>query len=112
MNEIITFGGVNYTAINVITGINTISFSPLGLTEQEAKTVFKDAKALVIGDGTEIYGEYPNVTFESITIEANERITVNMHILTETEVQLRDLQVSQLEQDEVITELLYGGNEI
>ena len=33
MNEIITVGGVNYTAINVTTGINTISFSPLGLTE-------------------------------------------------------------------------------
>lgn len=112
MNEIITVGGVNYTAINVTTGINTISFVLSELTEQEVMAVFKDAKALVVGDGTEIYGEYPNITFESITIEANERITVNMHILTETEVQLRDLQVSQSEQDEVIAELLYGGNEI
>ena len=41
MNEIITVGGVEYTATKVSTGINTISFMLQDLTEDEAKSVFE-----------------------------------------------------------------------
>ena len=111
MNEIITAGGVKYTATNISTGINTITFTLLGLAEDEAKAAFRHAESLPIGDEDTAYGKYPDVKFESLTIGADEKITITMHILNNTEKQIRDLQVSQAEQDEAIAELLYGGGE-
>lgn len=118
MNETITVGGVKFTAANVTTGLNSISFMLPDLTEDEAKAAFKNAKSLSVGEGKTAYGEYPDVEFLSITIGANESVTVTMHILSETERQIRELQtsqaefqVSQAEQDEVIAEMLYGGGE-
>lgn len=109
MNETITVGGVKYTVTNVDTGLNSISFLLPDLTEDEAKAAFKNAKSLTVGDGKTAYGEYPDVEFVSITIGADESVKVSMHILTETEKQLRELQVSQLEQDEAIAAMMFGG---
>lgn len=112
MNEIITVGGVNYTATKVTTGINTISFTLSGLTVDEAHEVFKNAKSLEVGEEEGVaYGLYPDVRFDHLAIYADESLIVTMRIPTETEKQINALQVSQAEQDEVIAELLYGGGE-
>lgn len=109
MNETITVNGANYTAKNVLTGIDTISFT---LTEpmDDPEAAFREAKSLTVGDaGGTAYGQYPDVDYESLTIAADGSVTVTMHILTTTEKQIRELQVSQTEQDEVLAEILYGG---
>lgn len=112
LTEIITADGIDYTVQNTSTGLNTISFVVQKMTANEAETIFRNTVSLTVNseDGG-VYGEYPDVKFESLAIGADEGITVTMHILTEAEKQIRDFQISQAEQDEVIAELLYGGGE-
>ncbi len=109
MNEIITANDVEYTAKNVTTGIDTISFTLLEPMD-DPEAAFRETKSLTVGDteGT-AYGQYPEVKYESLTIAADGSVTITMHILTKTEKAIRELQVSQAEQDEVIAEMLYGG---
>lgn len=112
MNEIITANGVKYTTQNLITGLNTISFMLQGLTVDEAEAAFRNVTSLTVGtDETEdtVYGEYPNVTYESITNDAEENITITMHIPSKMELQIAALQESQSEQDEAIAQLMFGG---
>lgn len=111
MNEIITVNGVSYAAQNVTTGANSISFVLKNLSLEEAETVFKDCESLTVGTEEEMYGNYPNVTFESITKDADGNVSVTMHILTKSELQIKELQVSQAEQDEAIATLMFGGND-
>lgn len=111
MKEIITVNGVSYAAQNVTTGINTISFVLTELSAEEAETVFKDCESLTVGTEEEVYGNYSNVTFESITKDADGNVSVTMHILTKSELQIKELQVSQAEQDEAIATLMFGGND-
>ena len=66
MNEIITVNGVAYTVQNVTTGANSISFVLTNLTIEEAETAFKSAESLTVGTEEETYGNYPNVSFESV----------------------------------------------
>lgn len=110
MNEIITANGVDYTAQNVTTGLNTISFMITAPAAGDAEAAFREVKELTVGDGEgTAYGEYPDVEFESITIDADKNVTITMHILTATEKQIRELQVSQAEQDEAIAAMMFGG---
>lgn len=116
MSEIITVGGESYTTTKVSTGINTISFMLSDLTADEARTVFENAKSLSVGDGNEVYGEYPDVEYQSITIDAKGKVTVTMHIPTKTERQIKDLQdavaghdVAIAEHDEAIATIIFGG---
>lgn len=119
MNEIIIAGGVEYAAQDVTTSVNTISFKLSELTADAAREAFNDVETLAVGNGTDnIYGEYPNVKFLSVTLAVDGSITVTMHILSETEKQIRELQEAQTkiqtsvrEHDEIIAELLYGGGE-
>ena len=111
MNEIITTGGVSYTATNVTTGVDSISFDVINMTADEAKGAFRDVTSLTVGDeNNEAYGKYPDIKLESVTEYEDGRIVITMHILSETERYIRDLKISQTEQDEVLAELLYGGN--
>lgn len=107
MNEIITVNGTAYSAENVTTGANTISFVLTDLSAEEAEAVFRNAESLTVGTEEEVYGNYPNVSFESVTKDAEGIVSVTMHILTKEELQIKELQVSQAEQDEAIAEL-YG----
>ena len=109
MNEIITVNGVAYVAQNVTTGANSISFVLAELSAEEAETVFRNAESLTVGSEDEVYGNYPNVTFESITKDVDENVTVTMHIITKEELQIKELQMSQAEQDEAIAALMFGG---
>ena len=116
MNEIITAGGVKYTSKNVTTGIDTISFTLVSPME-DPESAFREVTELTVGDEQEtVYGQYPDVEYESITISADGSVTVSMHILTKTEKQIKELQVSQTEQDkaiaeqdEAIAEIFFGG---
>lgn len=109
MNEIITIGGAEYITTKVSTGIESISFVLTGLTEEEAKTAFESAKSLSVGDENGIYGEYPDVEFESIMIDSEGSITVTMYIPSKMEKQIRDLQEAVAEHDEAIAAIMFGG---
>ena len=115
MNEIITANGVKYTVQNLHTGLNTISFMVQGLTVEDAEAAFRNVASLTVGtigtDETEdiIYGEYPNVIYESITKDAEDNITITLHIPTKNELQIAELQESQAEQDEAIATIMFGG---
>lgn len=118
MNETITVNGVEYTAKNVAIGIDTISFMLVNPIENP-EAAFRGANELTVGDeqGT-VYGQYPDVEYESLTIAADGSVTITMHILTKTERQIRQLQasqaefqVSQAEQDEAIATMMFGGGE-
>lgn len=111
MNEIITVCGKKYTA-TTITGLNTISFTLSDLTADEVETVFKSVESLTVSDDqNNVYGEYPNVVYKSVTKDADGNVSVSMSILAQEQVQIKELQTSQAEQDEAIAELLYGGCE-
>ena len=119
MNEIITANGVKYTTQNVETKLNTISFTLQGLTADEAEAAFCDVTSLTVGTSEDIgitYGEYPNVTYESLTKDADNNITITMHIPSKLELQIAELQelqaelqISQAEQDEAIATIMFGG---
>lgn len=112
MNEIITVCSKKYTATNVITGLNTISFTLSDLTADEVETVFKSVESLTVSDDqNNVYGEYPNVVYKSVTKDADGNVSVSMSILAQEQVQIKELQTSQAKQDEAIAELLYGGCE-
>lgn len=108
--EIITVNGVDYAAQNVTTTSRSIAFSLSGDTA-EIKAAFENATELTVSseDG-EVYGEYANLTFESITEYADSTIVVTMHIPSPLELAVSQLQTSQAEQDEAIADL-YGGLE-
>ena len=117
MNEIITANGVKYTVQNLITTQNAISFMVQGLTTDEAETAFRSVESLTVGANEEtVYGEYPNVIYESVTKNADDEITITMHIPTKIELQIAELQesqeeiqISQAEQDEAIATMMFGG---
>ena len=107
MNEIITVNGTAYSAENVTTTSKSIAFSLAG-DAAEIKAAFENATELTVSneDG-EVYGEYANLTFESITEYADNTIIVTMHIPSTLELAVTQLQTSQADQDEAIAEL-YG----
>ena len=112
MKEIITAGGVKCTATNVSTGLNTISFTLFDMTVDEAEAVFKNVESLMVSDEQDnVYGEYPNVAYESVTKDADENVSVSMHILTHDQVQIRELQVIAAEHDAAIAAMMFGGEE-
>lgn len=111
MKEIITTNGVSYAAQNVTTGANSISFTLAELTVEEAEAVFRDCESLTVGTDDTVYGEYPHVSFESVSKDVDGIVTVTMHIPTKEELQIKELQVSQAEQDEAIATLMFGGND-
>lgn len=108
--EYITANGTEYECQSVTTGLDSISFVMAGQEISDIKTSFKDVTALeVSGEDKTIYGTYANLSFESATVYENDSVRVTMHIKSETEVRLENLEESQAEQDEVIAELIYGG---
>lgn len=106
--EIINVNGVSINAEKVTTSINSISITVSGSTLDDVKRVFSPATALTVSDGEgNVYGRYDNVSFESVTEYSDGAVTVTMHILSNTEIAIKQLQISQSEQDEAIAEL-YG----
>lgn len=112
MKEIITAGSIKYTATNVSTGLNTISFTLSDMATDEAEAAFRNVESLTVSDEQDnVYGEYPNVVYESVTKDAAGNVSVSMHILTQDQVHIGELQVSQDEQDAAIAAMMFGGEE-
>ena len=110
--EYITANGIEYATKSVTTSINAISFKIEGKTANEAKTAFQPVTELTVsGEDKVAYGIYNNLSFESVTEYADGTVEVTMHIKSDAEVRLDALEQSQAEQDEVIAEMLGGGEE-
>ena len=109
--EYIKANGTEYECQSVTTGLDSISFVMAGQEISAIKTSFKDVTALeVSGEDKTVYGTYENLSFESATVYTDDSIRVTMHIKSDTEVRLENLEQSQSEQDEMIAELMFGVN--
>ena len=105
--EKITANGITYDAKNVTTSSNSISFS-IDDTAENLKESFSSVTSLTVSDSDgQVYGTYDHILFQSITEYADGTVTVTMHIMSQTEIAIAELQVTQAEQDEAIVEL-YG----
>lgn len=108
--EIIKVNGVNYDTTNVSTSANSIAFTVTDGDITSLKNIFKEVTTLSVADSEtpdEIYGEYDNLSFESISEDSEGNVTIVMHIPTALELAVAQLQSSQADQDEAIAEL-YG----
>lgn len=107
--EYITANGTEYVCRSVTTGTNSISFTMDGKEIAEVEATFRGVESITVaGEDKETYGNYENLNFESATVYAAGSICVTMHIPTEIEQRLADLEATQAEQDEVIAELIGG----
>ena len=108
--EIIIVNDVNYDTTDISTSANSIAFTITGGDITSLKNTFKEVTALSVADSETpdtIYGEYENLSFESISEDSEDNVTIVMHISTALELVVAQLQSSQADQDEAIAEL-YG----
>lgn len=105
--EKITANGITYDAENVTTSSNSISFS-IDDTAENLKGAFSSVTSLTVSDSDgQVYGTYDHISFQSVTEYTDGVVTVTMHIMSQTEIAIAELQATQAEQDEAIAEL-YG----
>lgn len=117
--EYITANGTKYECQTVTTSTNSISFTMEGQEFEIINVAFQKVTELTVSnEHEETYGTYSGITFESATVYADGIIEVVMHIPSEIELRLAaleesnaELNTSQAEQDEIIAELMYGGEE-
>lgn len=111
--EIIKANGTEYQCKTVTTGVDSISFTMEGQDLTTIETAFREVTELSVSgvDGA-TYGTYGNLSFESATVFEDGTISVTMHIKSQLEVRLdnieesqKTLQTSQEIQDEAIVEL-------
>lgn len=109
-HEYVTVGSENYQTENVTTGTNSISFALADMPIADVVEKFSHVTELeVSGADLQPYGIYKNLTFASATVDANGVVAVTFHIANDSEVRLKNLEQTQAEQDEVIAELIDGG---
>ena len=110
MNEYVIIGKENYKTESVVTGVSSIGFSIADMEIAEAVEKFKSVTDLSIsGEDLKPYGVYSNLTFNSATVDADGLVTVVFHIATKEEIRIKNLEATQTEQDVVISELMFGG---
>ena len=107
--EFVKVNGVEYACKAVVTGVDSISFSIEGQAVADIETAFRPVTELTVaGEDKKIYGTYKNLSFESATVYKDGSTMVTMHIKSDTELRLENLEQTQAEQDEVLAELLGG----
>nr|DAN06755.1 MAG TPA: hypothetical protein [Caudoviricetes sp.] len=107
--EFVKVNGVEYACKAVVTGVDSISFSIEGQAVADIETAFRPVTELTVaGEDKKIYGTYKNLSFESATVYEDGSTMVTMHIKSDTELRLENLEQTQAEQDEVLAELLGG----
>lgn len=110
--EYIKVNGITYECQNVTTQENSISFTVKGHEIETIKDKFGAVTALTISDSSgDVYGTYENLSFESTTVFADGSIEVVMHIPTEMELRVMALEAALEEHDELVSEIMYGGDE-
>lgn len=108
--EFVKANGAEYACEAVVTGIDSISMLMKGQAVADIETAFCQVTELTVADEEkEIYGTYKNLSFESATVYEDGTVMVTMHIKSKTELRFESLEQTQAEQDEVIAELLGGG---
>lgn len=108
--EYVHIDGKSYEALLVMTSNGSISFTLQDMTVAEAVEKFETATAVdVSGEDQQIYGAYRNVTFAAVAINEDKSIAVAFKVPSDTERRISVLEKTQEEQDEVIAELLGGG---
>ena len=111
-HEYVIIGGEKFQTEFVSTGINAICFALADIPIADVVTRFSGAKELRIsGADLKPYGIYQNVIFASAMVNAEGIVTVTFRIATNEEIRLKNLEQTQVEQDEVIAELIGGGEE-
>lgn len=111
--EYITANGIEYECQTVTTGNNSIYFTMKGQAISSIEAAFKGVTELTVcGEpGGEAYGVYNHLSFESATVYEDGSIQVTMHIPDAMELRLAALEATQVEQDEAIAGLMFGGEE-
>ena len=107
--EFVKVNGVEYACKAVVTGVDSITFSMEGQAVADIETAFRPVTELTVaGEDKKVYGTYKNLSFESATVYGDGSTMVTMHIKSDTELRLENLEQTQAEQDEVLAELLGG----
>ena len=109
VHEYVIIGEENYKMESVITGINSISFTLVDMPIADAVEKFSNVEELKVSSvDLQPYGIYQNLTFASATVDSAGLVTVTFHIASAEEIRIANLEQTQAEQDEVITELIGG----
>lgn len=110
--EYIKANGITYECQNVTTSADAISFTVEGHEIETIKDKFGAVTALTVSNSSgDVYGTYENLLFESATVFVDGSIKVVMHIPTEMELRVMALEAALEEHDELVSEILYGGDE-
>nr|DAF21166.1 MAG TPA: hypothetical protein [Caudoviricetes sp.] len=108
--EYVHIDGKSYEALLIVTSNDSVSFTLQNMTVADAVEKFESATAVdVSGEDQQIYGAYRNVTFAAVAINEDKSITVAFKVPSDTERRISVLEKTQEEQDEVLAELLGGG---
>ncbi len=108
--EYVHIDGKSYEALLITTSNDSVSFTLQNMTVADAAEKFESATAVdVSGEDQQIYGAYRNVTFAAVTVNEDKSITVAFKVPSDTERRISVLEKTQEEQDEVLAELLGGG---
>lgn len=94
---------------SVTTTINGISFDIESITINDALNKYLDVTELSVANGEIVHGIYENLLFASATVDAEGVVTINFHIKPDDEVRLEKLESTQTEQDEILAEIMFGG---
>lgn len=101
--EIIKANNIEYKAISVDTGVDSISFVLSEINANDIKESFKKVSELsVYGENHNLYGVYNNLCFESLLIDNDDNIRINMRIKTDVELRLEKLESGYEEHDSAI----------
>lgn len=107
--EYIKVNDILYECKSIITGIDSISFTMEGQNVTEIQEVFKGVTSLTVQpnneESTKPYGYYENLSFVSAAVYADESVCVVMHIKSDIEIRLDNIEASQEIQDEAIAEV-------
>lgn len=107
MKEFATANGVTYECKNVTTGIESITLTMNGHTANDLMQEFSDVSELTTAfEGEETHGTYKNLKLESVTTNVEDgSVSVKMHIKSEIERRLDELEEGQELQNGAIDEL-------
>ena len=62
-------------------------------------------------EDSEPYGIYENLTFKSANVDSEGNVTLQFAIQTDIEQRIVKLEKTQLEQDDAISEIMFGGED-
>lgn len=98
--------------LTVAPSISGISFTMENIAIQDAVDKFSSVTELSVAEGETVYGIYKNLVFASATVDAKGDVTVKFTIKSDVEADIDELKQTQAEQDEILAEILYGGESV